>query len=61
MKADLVLFDPATVIDRSTFEQPQLGPRGIHAVFVNGVAVWGRDRDGPMPGQVIRSRRSRLN
>ena len=61
MKADLVLFDPATVIDRSTFEQPQLRPRGIHAVFVNGVPVWGQDRDGPLPGQVIRSRRTRPN
>jgi len=59
MKADLVLFDPATVVDRSTFEQPQLRPRGIHAVFVNGAPVWGRDRDGPLPGQVIRSSRGR--
>ena len=29
MKADLVLFDPATIIDRSTFEQPRLRARGI--------------------------------
>jgi N-acyl-D-amino-acid deacylase len=57
MKADLVLFDPATVLDLSTFEQPQLRPRGIHAVFVNGTPVWGPDRpDGPRPGQVLRNR-----
>ena len=36
MKADLMLFDPATIIDRSTFEQPRLRARGIHRVFVNG-------------------------
>jgi N-acyl-D-amino-acid deacylase len=40
MKADLVLFDPATVIDQSTFEDPKRLARGIHSVFVNGVLVW---------------------
>jgi N-acyl-D-amino-acid deacylase len=40
MKADLMLFDPATVIDRSTFEQPRLLAQGIRRVFVNGVPVW---------------------
>lgn len=34
--ADLVLFDPATVIDRGTFEDPKRAPEGIRAVFVNG-------------------------
>lgn len=54
-KADVVLFDPATVLDRSTFEQPLLRPLGIHTVFVNGTPVWGGDRpDGPRPGQVLR-------
>jgi N-acyl-D-amino-acid deacylase len=43
MKADLVLFDPAVVIDRSTFEQPRLRARGIHRVFVNGQPVWTGD------------------
>src|SRR5436190_23428601 len=36
-KADLVLFDPAQVIDRSTFPQPRLISSGIRNVFVNGV------------------------
>jgi N-acyl-D-amino-acid deacylase len=36
MKADLVLFDPQTVIDRSTIEQPLAPPDGIIAVMVNG-------------------------
>ena len=40
MKADLVLFDPATMVDRSTFEQPRLRARGIYRVFVNGEPVW---------------------
>ena len=47
MKADLVLFDPKTVIDRSTFEKPKELAAGISLVFVNGVAVW---QDGKTPG-----------
>lgn len=34
--ADLVIFDPSTIIDRATFEDPQTPPEGIEAVFVNG-------------------------
>jgi N-acyl-D-amino-acid deacylase len=47
-KADIVLFDPATVSDRSTFRQPQLISEGINRVFVNGVEVW---RDGKVTGE----------
>jgi N-acyl-D-amino-acid deacylase len=39
MKADLVIFDPATVIDRSTVEKPLDPPAGIPYVMVNGVFV----------------------
>lgn len=39
MKADLVIFDPATVIDRSTVEKPLEPPAGIPYVMVNGVFV----------------------
>ena len=42
--ADLVLFDPETVIDRATFAQPFELPTGIKAVFVNGEKVWSEDR-----------------
>jgi N-acyl-D-amino-acid deacylase len=45
--ADLVLFDPATVIDAATFEAPKTPARGIELVLVNGRAVW---RDGAVTG-----------
>jgi N-acyl-D-aspartate/D-glutamate deacylase len=45
--ADLVLFDPKTVKDRATFEDPKQPAAGIHGVWVNGVAVW---RDGRSTG-----------
>jgi len=34
--ADLAIFDPATVIDRATFEEPHQYPLGIDWVLVNG-------------------------
>ncbi len=37
--ADLVLFDPQTVAAAATFENPKQAARGIHAVYVNGVAA----------------------
>jgi len=52
--ADLVIFDPATVIDRSTFEKPQELPAGIQSVFVNGQPVWDSGKPtGARPGVVI--------
>ena len=55
MKADVVIFDPATVADRATYEQPHQLSVGVRDVFVNGVAVLrdGRPTDAK-PGQVVR-------
>jgi N-acyl-D-amino-acid deacylase len=36
LAADLVVFDPATVIDKATYEDPFQYPEGIRAVVVNG-------------------------
>ena len=57
-KADIVLFDPLSVIDRATFKQPQLISEGVKSVFVNGVEVW-RDgaATGNRPGLAIRKNR----
>ncbi|MGL4286137.1 MAG: N-acyl-D-amino-acid deacylase family protein [Phreatobacter sp.] len=38
--ADLVLFDPATVIDTASFEKPAQPAAGISGVWVNGVLTW---------------------
>ena len=54
-KADLVLFDPKQVIDRATFEQPQLLAAGINRVFVNGTEVWAAGKvSGAHPGRALR-------
>jgi N-acyl-D-amino-acid deacylase len=52
--ADLVLFNPATVVDRSTFAKPFETPTGIEKVFVNGEIVWDSGRaTGVRPGRVL--------
>jgi dihydroorotase/N-acyl-D-amino-acid deacylase len=54
-RADLVLFDPETVIDQATFENPRQFPLGIPHVFVGGVAVVAQERvTGALPGKVLR-------
>ena len=39
LPADIVIFNPKTIIDNSTFEQPNLFSSGVVHVFVNGVPV----------------------
>lgn len=55
--ADLTVFDPATVIDRATFEQPTLTSAGIPHVIVNGTFVVrdGRLVKGVYPGRAVRT------
>lgn len=54
-KADLVLFDPARIIDRSTFQQPELFSEGVKRVFVNGQEVWiDGSVTGRRPGRPLR-------
>jgi len=53
--ADLVIFDPATVKDGSTIEQPEAPPVGIPAVMVAGEWVIDDGRvTGKHPGHVLR-------
>ncbi len=53
--ADLVIFDPATVIDRATFESPFQYPEGISTVVVSGQVVLDEGRHtGARPGKVLR-------
>ncbi len=52
--ADLVLFNPDTVIDRSTFEKPFELPIGIEKVFVNGQLTWDAGKStGAKPGAIL--------
>jgi N-acyl-D-amino-acid deacylase len=53
--ADVTVFDPATVIDRATFEAPTNPAAGIEHVFVNGRPVWsGGKPTGERPGRALR-------
>jgi N-acyl-D-aspartate/D-glutamate deacylase len=53
--ADVVIFDPATITDHATFDDPHQLATGVRDVFVNGRAVL-RDGEhtGALPGQVVR-------
>jgi N-acyl-D-amino-acid deacylase len=53
--ADLILFDPASIVDTATYDAPCAFPRGIAHVWVNGRAVV-RDGmpTGALPGRVLR-------
>jgi N-acyl-D-amino-acid deacylase len=53
--ADVTVFDPATVIDRATFERPTAPAAGIEHVFVNGRPVWAEGRPSrERPGRALR-------
>lgn len=54
--ADITIFDPATVIDNATYEQPMRASSGIPHVMVNGVFVVrdGKPVEGARPGRALR-------
>ncbi len=53
--ADVVVFDPATITDRATFEQPHQYSVGVRDVFVNGVQVLAAgEHTGAKPGRFVR-------
>jgi len=57
MFADLVAFDPATVADRATFDDPHQYPVGIDVVVVNGVVtIRDGEHTGDLGGRAVRGR-----
>ena len=54
MFADVVVFDPATITDRATFEKPHQYAVGVKHVFVNGVQVLNDgEHTGAKPGRAL--------
>jgi N-acyl-D-aspartate/D-glutamate deacylase len=54
MAADITVFDPKTVTDKATFQDPLLYPIGIPYVVVDGVVVIDQGRHtGEKPGRVL--------
>ena len=57
LDADVVIFDPETIIDNSTFDDPAQPPAGVRWVVVNGeIAVENDQVIGATSGQVLRRR-----
>lgn len=53
--ADVVVFDPATITDHATFDEPHQYATGMEHVFVNGVQVLREgEHTGATPGRVVR-------
>ena len=54
MKADVIVFDPATVADRAEYSKPHQYSVGVHEVVVNGQLVLHKDQvTAARPGRVI--------
>lgn len=54
MKADIVVFDAATIRDCATFDDPHQYPEGVSYVAINGkVAVTSTGHTGALPGKVL--------
>ena len=53
--ADLTLFDPETIIDSASFDNPQQPADGIEMVFVNGECIYQfGESTGKRPGRTLR-------
>lgn len=53
--ADITIFDPGTVIDRATYNNPNVYPEGIKYVIVNGELVIDEEEiTGARPGRILR-------
>ncbi len=53
--ADIVVFDPVTVIDRATYQDPHLYPDGIEYVIINGrTVIKNGEHTGELPGRILR-------
>jgi N-acyl-D-aspartate/D-glutamate deacylase len=62
LAADITLFDPQTVKDQATFENPMRYPMGIPYVIVNGTVVIDQGRHtGAKPGHVLRGRGRKID
>jgi len=58
--ADLVVFDPRTVSDRATYEEPHQLSVGIEHVLVGGVEIWSHGRPLELPGPELPGRALRF-
>jgi N-acyl-D-amino-acid deacylase len=49
------MFDPETVIDRATFENPKQESAGIEEVWANGISTFvaGKGATGEKPGRLV--------
>jgi N-acyl-D-aspartate/D-glutamate deacylase len=57
MAADITVFDPKTVSDKASFENPRQYPVGIPYVIVDGIVVINKgEHTGAQPGQVLYGR-----
>ncbi len=53
--ADIVIFDPETILDSASFDQPTLPAQGIDAVMNNGTFIWWAGKPtGECPGRALR-------
>ena len=55
MRADIVVFDPATIRATATYDEPRSFPVGLPYVVVNGeIVVDGEIHTGALPGRALR-------